>query len=76
MSRYTVYVTQQALREIRNLPGHMRQRVKGVIDGLEENPHPSGSKTLKTPEDVEVELWRIRWTNGGLCTRLPRPIAS
>ena len=59
MSRYTVYATPQALREIKDLPGHMRQRVKRAIDELEDDPHPSGSKELEVPEDIEVELWRV-----------------
>jgi len=46
MSRYAVYITPRALREIKNLPGHMRQRVKHAIDELADDPHP-----LKTLED-------------------------
>lgn len=60
MSRYTVYVTPQALREIKDLPGHMRQRVKRALDELEDDPHPATSKKLEAPKDIEVELWRIR----------------
>jgi mRNA interferase RelE/StbE len=60
MNRYTVYVTPQVLREIKDLPGYMRQRVKKVIDGLEANPHPTGSKQLQMPESGTVELWRVR----------------
>jgi mRNA interferase RelE/StbE len=60
VSQYTVYVTPHALREIRDLPGHMRQRVKRAIDELEDNPHPSGSQELEAPADIEVELWRVR----------------
>ena len=60
VSRYTVYVTPQAWREIKDLPGHMRQRVKRAIDELKDNPHPSGSKELEAPEDIEAELWRVR----------------
>lgn len=60
MSRYTVWVTPQALREIKDLPGHIRQRVKRAIHELEDNPNPSGSKELEAPEGVEVELRRIR----------------
>lgn len=60
MSRYIVYVTPQALREIRGLPGHVRQRAKRIIDGLEDNPRPPGCKELGKPEGLEVELWRFR----------------
>ena len=60
MSVYTVYVTPTALKEIKDLPGHMRQRVKRAIDELEDNPHPAGSKRLEIPETIPVEVWRIR----------------
>jgi mRNA interferase RelE/StbE len=60
MSRYSVYVTPRAWGEIKDLPGHMRQRVKRAIDELENNPHPAGSKQLGMSEDLPFELWRIR----------------
>ena len=62
MSRYTVYITPQALSEIKSLPGHMRQRVKRAVDDLAENPHPPDSQALKLPEEIETEaeLWRLR----------------
>ena len=59
VSQYTVHVTPEALREIKGLPGHVRQRVKRAIDGLADNPHPPGSKTLNVP-DVEPEVCRLR----------------
>ena len=54
-----------ALRK--DLPGHVRQRVKRAIDGLVENPRPPGSRILDVsglamPRDVEVLRLRIeRW---------------
>ena len=60
MSVYTVYVTPTALKEIKDLPGHMRQRVKRAIDELDDNPHPAGSKRLEIAETIPVEVWRIR----------------
>jgi mRNA interferase RelE/StbE len=60
MSVYTVYVTPTALKEIKDLPGHMRQRVKRAIDELDDDPHPAGSKRLEIPETIPVEVWRIR----------------
>ncbi len=59
MSGYTVYVTPDALREIRELPGNMRQRVKRAIDGFVHDPRPSNGKVLDVP-DVELEVWRLR----------------
>ena len=60
VSRYTIYVTPQALHEIKGLPGHMRQRIKKAIDELTDDPRPSGSKALVMPEDSEHELWRLQ----------------
>ena len=59
MSRYTVYVIPRAWQEIKNLPGHMRQRVKRAVDGLADNPQPPRSRRLKT-ERVTPGLYRLR----------------
>ena len=59
MTRYTAYVVPRAWQEIRDLPGHMRQRVRQVIDGLADNPRPPRSKRLDVPE-LEPELYRLR----------------
>ncbi|MBE7468889.1 MAG: type II toxin-antitoxin system RelE/ParE family toxin [Anaerolineae bacterium] len=59
MSRYTVYVIPQAWLEMKNLPGHMRQRVKQAIEELSDNPRPSNSKELEAA-DLEGELRRLR----------------
>lgn len=60
MSKYTVYVIPSALREIKDLPGHVRHRIKRAIDALADDPHPSESKALNVPEDLEYEVWRLR----------------
>lgn len=59
MSHYTVYVTPEAWEEIKDLPGHIRQRVKRAIDSLGANPRQSKSKKLNAPE-FESELRRLR----------------
>lgn len=59
MSVYTVYVTPRALREINQLPGHLRQRVRRAIDTFASNPRPSDSKALTAP-DLPAELRRLR----------------
>ena len=59
MSRYTVYVIPRAWDEIKNLPGHMRQRVRRAVDELADNPHPPRSRRLRT-ERVTPELYRLR----------------
>jgi mRNA interferase RelE/StbE len=59
MSRYAVYVTPGAWREIKELPGNVRQRVKRAIDGLAGEPRPARSKELDVP-DLGLDLHRLR----------------
>lgn len=59
MSRYTIYVTPEAWREIQDLPGHMRQRAKRAIQAMRDDPRPPDSKALET-DDVIPELRRLR----------------
>ena len=74
MNAHSVYVTPSALREIKDLPGNVRQRVKRAMDELAADPRPPGSKTLDL-SDLEVaaaaafevcrlriEKWRILYT--------------
>jgi mRNA interferase RelE/StbE len=60
---YAVYVTPSALREIRSLPGYVRQRVKRIIDSLMDDPCPPQSKALALAEVEEREIRRIRLDN-------------
>jgi hypothetical protein len=46
VSQYTVYITPVAWREIRDLPGHMRQRVRRALTELADNPRPSETPSL------------------------------
>ena len=59
MSRYTVYITPRAWKEIKNLPGNMRQRVKRAVEALADNPRPPKSTELNTP-DLQPDLHRLR----------------
>ena len=60
MSNYSVYVTPQAWKEIKQLPGTMRQRVKHAIDGFVSNPYPAKSKVLDVSELPEFEGTLVR----------------
>ena len=68
MSCYTVFVTPQALDEIKSLPGHLRQRVKRAVRALADEPRPSGGKVLHVPEfgpelrRLRLDRWRIVYT--------------
>lgn len=59
MTPYTVYVTPTALHEIKELPGHIRQRVKRAIDQLADNPYPLDGRELEVP-DLELKAYRLR----------------
>ena len=54
MSRYTVYVLADEFRRIKQLPEHLRQRVKHAIDGLAEDPRPTQSKKLDVADLEEL----------------------
>jgi mRNA-degrading endonuclease RelE of RelBE toxin-antitoxin system len=59
VNRYKVYVTPDAWKAIKDLPGHMRQRVRKTVDALAENPRPPKSKVLDVP-DLQSEVRRLR----------------
>ena len=50
MSDYTVYILPDALKEMKHLPGSVRQRVRRAVDGLAVEPRPTHSKHLETPD--------------------------
>ena len=59
MSRYKVYIIPRAWVEVKDLPGHMRQRVRQAISELADDPRPPHSRELDAP-DVKRELRRLR----------------
>jgi len=59
VSRYTVYVTPRAWDEIKDLPGHIRSRVRQAISAFAAEPRPPQSKELDAPA-IEHELRRLR----------------
>jgi len=59
VSPYAIYIHPDARQEIRELPGHMRQRIRRAIDDLGNDPRPGPSKLLTYPS-LDLELRRIR----------------
>lgn len=55
MGSYRVDASATVRAEIRRLPGHVRQRVIGLLRELEEEPRPSTSRSLD-PVKAGVEL--------------------
>jgi mRNA interferase RelE/StbE len=68
VSRFTVYITPEAYSEVKELPGHIRQRIREAIDSLAEEPRPPRSKALHFDSPVpelrrlRLDHWRIVYT--------------
>jgi mRNA interferase RelE/StbE len=60
MTSYKVYVLPDAWGEIKELPGHMRQRVQRAVAELASEPRPAQSKSLNVAT-TEPELRRLRF---------------
>jgi mRNA interferase RelE/StbE len=58
--RYRLWIRDEAKAEIRQLPGHMRQRVRRAIQDLGDDPRPHYSRELSVPENRDVEARRLR----------------
>lgn len=56
---YEVWIPPDVWRDVRRLPGHVRQRIKQAINELKNEPCPSYGKRLEWSE-TDVELWRLR----------------
>jgi mRNA-degrading endonuclease RelE of RelBE toxin-antitoxin system len=69
MSRYTVYVLPDEFRQIKRLPGNVRQRVKNFIDELAEDPRSTQSKKLdwRAPKTRLARSDDFVWTTGESC---------
>ncbi|HBY96564.1 MAG TPA: type II toxin-antitoxin system RelE/ParE family toxin [Chloroflexi bacterium] len=55
----TVYITPRAWNEIKDLPGHMRQRIRQAIWVLADDRRSSESRELNAPH-LKRELRRLR----------------
>lgn len=62
MTPYRVYITPEALAEIKILPGMIRQRIRSTIKSLAGLPHPPQSKRLNF-DLPDRQLFRIRMDN-------------
>jgi len=65
MASYRVEVTRDVHKEVRDLPGHVRQRVVRAMQALQQEPRPGNSKLLDTtnigvPLQPNTELRRVR----------------
>jgi mRNA interferase RelE/StbE len=73
MSQFEVYITPQAWREVKEAPGHIRQRLRRAIDALATAPRPAESRALSLSQPqtelselpvyelrrIRIDQWRI-----------------
>jgi mRNA interferase RelE/StbE len=59
VSRYKLFVTPAAWKEMKSLPGNVRQRVRKAVTALGANQRPPKSKVLDVP-GLQVEVRRLR----------------
>ncbi len=59
MRAFALYVTPAAFKEIKALPGKVRQRVRRTVAALADNPRPPRSKALNL-SGLPVEVRRLR----------------
>jgi mRNA-degrading endonuclease RelE of RelBE toxin-antitoxin system len=57
---YSIWIEGAAKRELQNVPGHMRQRLKQAITDLARDPRPFTSQLMTPPAGFAFELRRIR----------------
>jgi mRNA interferase RelE/StbE len=60
--RYRIEITETAKREVKRLPGNIRQRVRRIINGLADNPFPRQAKELRNMPGwyrIRLDGWRI-----------------
>lgn len=56
---YRVSVAPSAQADVKRLPGHVRQRVRGSISALSTEPRPARAKRLRF-DASSFEVWRLR----------------
>jgi len=59
VTHYQLFVTPAAWKEVKSLPGQVRQRVRKAVAALAANPRPPKSKAL-TVTGLQVEVRRLR----------------
>lgn len=53
---YRVWLRPSVHRDRRRLPGHVRQRIKRLIDDFGQDPRPAKSTALEVPETLPREI--------------------
>jgi mRNA-degrading endonuclease RelE of RelBE toxin-antitoxin system len=61
MTSYSLYLLLRVLKEIDNLPGHVRQQVRRAVRQLPFNPEPPDSKRLDYVVKSDGEVRRLKF---------------
>ena len=69
---HRIRVAAEAKRDLRELPGHVRERAWRLIDSLADQPRPLGAKELRDNPGV----YRLRLDRWRLSYEVPRTIRS
>jgi mRNA-degrading endonuclease RelE of RelBE toxin-antitoxin system len=56
---YQLWIEDQAKAEVERLPGHVRQRIHQAIHNLRLEPRPHGSRAMRSPIVIDVEVRRL-----------------
>lgn len=85
---YKIWMRPAVYASRKQLPGHIRQQIKRMIDDLEQSPRPAESEALELPVTIQtewearrirIENWRIvyvvneTWQEIGVLTIQKRP---
>ncbi len=57
---YQLWIEDQAKAEVERLPGHVRQRIHQAIRSLRLESRPHGSRVMRSPIAIDVEVRRLR----------------
>jgi mRNA interferase RelE/StbE len=60
--RYKLKITDSAYKEISQLPGNIRQRIRQLVNNLADNPYPQNAKELRDLPGryrIRLEKWRV-----------------
>jgi len=62
MPAYRLRIDKPAERQVRRLPGHVRQRFRRLINSLAAEPRPQGAKRLRGYDHayrIRIDIWRL-----------------
>jgi mRNA interferase RelE/StbE len=61
---YQLEIRREVYAQVKRLSGHVRQRIRRLINSLPDDPRPPGAKQLRDHTDTwryRIDRWRIVW---------------